>query len=176
MNSIISINRLEQKLMNFNHESKTKSLISEIQNIYLEHTTHHWKNSWENEGNRESEELEVQHPIIGHNLFLLICDDESLKLRGPNDFELLINATSDSVRFDINYDMFKIDIFYYYYTNSNSWNSNRLFIINLCKIFYETSCTQRELFKEIPTDIYGDSDPILSPRFHRNEQLKKILK
>ena len=46
-------------------------LYKRLETIFVDYTTHQWKNGWVHEGDRLSEELTIQNNIPWNNLFLL---------------------------------------------------------------------------------------------------------
>ena len=45
-------------------ESIINNLYDKIDKIFIDHTTHQWKNGWQHEGDRESEELTIQKEVV----------------------------------------------------------------------------------------------------------------
>ena len=90
-----------------------------LESIFVEYTTHQWKNGWEHEGDRLSKEYTIQENIPWNNLFLLQKTNnymygDGILLDGPRGFKIeLHNEDSNKIRIDIEVKQMGIDIFYY---------------------------------------------------------------
>ena len=97
----------------------TKDLYKRLESIFVEYTTHQWKNGWEHEGDRLSKEYTIQENIPWNNLFLLQKTNnymygDGILLDGPRGFKIeLHNEDSNKIRIDIEVKQMGIDIFYY---------------------------------------------------------------
>ena len=153
----------------------TIDLYNKLDKIFVEHTTHQWKNGWQHEGDRLSKELSIQKNVPWNNLFLLCTEIRGFYLNGPMGFKIEVKLDSDkSIRIDIEAkQMNDLDIFYYVY-NDLDWLAHQDFIINLCQNVYDANVKLRESIKEVPMNIYGDDNPKFATKFRRERQLDKL--
>lgn len=148
-------------------------LYKKLETIFVEYTTHQWKNGWEHEGDRKSKELTIQKNEPWNNLFLLQKTTKfhgnAISLDGPNRFRIEIQNELNRIRIDIEYRQIGIDIFYYI-DNELDWISNQDFIIDLCQNVYNFNV----LLRDIPNNIYGDYNPEFIKPFRRERQLNEL--
>jgi hypothetical protein len=165
-------------------------LYKRLESIFVDHTTHQWKNGWQHEGDRLSKELTIQNDVPWNNLFLLqktkrYSYGNGLSLDGPNGFKIELQmVNSDRIRIDIEVEQTiriksgldqigKIDIFYYV-DNELDWLDQQDFIVDLCQNVYDASVMFRESFSVIPSGIYGDNNPKFAQSFRRERQLNEL--
>lgn len=155
-------------------------LYQELNCIFKEHTINFWKNNWWNEGDRNTKSKKLLKIITNHNMFLL-CEDrwigglrfELRTMGGGFRLEVTSEENSNTVKFEIKDSMTNKDI--YYYVTDKTWETNKCFILDLCKSEYEIVIKRREMCEDIPNDINGSLDPIISLKAYREEQIKEIL-
>lgn len=154
-------------------------LYDELDVIFKDHTTHNWKNGWQNEGDRESTELTVQKMVPDNNMFLLQYGQDgngSFKLTTSTSINIsasLRNSGGGKVRFDIS---FAPKQRIYYSISKNQWGGHKLFIIELCIETYNNMVKQREMFDKLPKELYGTTDPEFFKQYNRKHALDKLLK
>jgi hypothetical protein len=157
-----------------------EDLYKRLETIFVEHTTHQWKNGWVHEGDRLSKELTIQKNVPWNNLFLLQETDryiqgKGLSLDGPQGFKIELQMeSSDRIRIDIEgKQMGDIDI-YYYIDNELDWLAQQDFIVDLCQNVYDANVMIREAISVVPTGIYGNHNPKFAQSFRRERQLNEL--
>jgi hypothetical protein len=160
-----------------------EDLYKKLEKIFIEHTTHQWKNGWVHEGDRLSEELTIQKNVPWNNLFLLQETEgyqgKGLSLDGPQGFKIELKMESslqpmNRIRIDIEgKQMGDIDIFYYV-DNELDWLSQQDFIVDLCQNVYDANVILRQAISVVPTGIYGDYNPKFVQSFRRERQLNEL--
>ena len=152
-------------------------LYEKLNKIFIDHTTHQWKNEWEHEGDRLSKELSIQERVPYNNLFLLEKTDKGFLLRGPQikiEVEYDNYKTKDTIRIDIEVrKIADIDI-YYYVDNEIDWMANIDFITNLCQSIYDCNVKIKETVSVI-TSMYGVINPPFVKQIHRGKKLNELL-
>ena len=157
-------------------DTKLKELYDELDSIFQKYTTYHWKNGWQNEGDRTSKELTVQNPILNHNEFLLLKFENEISLES-NVFKLVVKLKSNGsslipYRVDLTFEKKHI----YYYIDDENWYLNSNYVLNLCECIYETTVRQRETINL--TSTYGDLNPSFLKYYLadlRDNKIDKIL-
>ena len=152
-------------------------LYDKLELIFVDHTTHFWKNGWQHEGDRGSKNLNIQNRINCNNLFLLEKSDNynGFSLSGPHRFKIELQIVDFIIRVDIEStkEMNDVDI-YYYIDNELDWMSHMDFIVDLCKNVYDASVKIRETILTVPSDIYGSTNPKFAQKFHRERVLNDL--
>ena len=159
--------------MNIDH------LYKRLDTIFVEHTTHQWKNGWQHEGDRLSKELTIQKEVPWNNLFLLQETNNyhgnGFSLNGPLGFKVeLKKQDNDTIRIDIEAkQMGDIDI-YYYINNELDWLAQQDFIVDLCQNVYNANVLLRDVISVIPNNVYGQNNPEFTKPFRRERQLDEL--
>jgi hypothetical protein len=152
-------------------------LYKRLETIFVDYTTHQWKNGWEHEGDRLSKSLTIQKNVPWNNLFLLQgkLSRRGLSLDGPQGFKIELKMeSSDTIRIDIEAkQMGDIDIFYFI-DNELDWLAQQEFIVDLCQNMYNAHVTLKESISVVPTNIYGNHNPKFAQSFRRERQLKEL--
>jgi hypothetical protein len=152
-------------------------LYKRLETIFVDYTTHQWKNDWRHEGDRLSEELTIQNNIPWNNLFLLQgkLSRRGLSLDGPQGFKIELKMeSSEKMRIDIEAkQMGDIDI-YYYVDNELDWLAHQDFIVDLCQNMYNAHVTLKESISVVPNNIYGGNNPKFAQSFRRERQLNEL--
>jgi hypothetical protein len=154
-----------------------EDLYKRLEKIFIDYTTHQWKNGWQHEGDRLSKELTIQNRVPWNNLFLLeetnrYIHGKGLSLDGPQGFKIELKIESrDIIRIDIEAN--DIDIFYYV-DNELDWLAQQDFIVDLCQNVYDANVLIRESISVIPTGIYGNHNPKFAQSFRRERQLNEL--
>lgn len=152
-------------------------LYKRLETIFVDYTTHQWKNGWEHEGDRLSKSLTIQKNVPWNNLFLLQgkLSRRGLSLDGPQGFKIELKMeSSDRMRIDIEAkQMGDIDIFYYV-DNELDWLAQQDFIVDLCQNVYDANVMLREAISVVPTGIYGNNNPKFAQSFRRERQLNEL--
>ena len=152
-----------------------QDLYNELKSIFKEYTTHNWKNGWQNEGDRSSKSLTIVDHKPGNNLYLLRNYVDSIELRN-HDSSLVIEVKEEyagkhRIRVDI-INKF-INQIYYYVDNLTEWEYHKQFIIDVCKIEYDSKIQMRNLFKF--DRIFGEENPQFIKEYKRDSKLKFLL-
>jgi hypothetical protein len=156
-----------------------ENLYNRLCNIFVEYTTHNWKNGWEHEGDILSKEFTIQKNVPWNNLFLLQKTKNFLgtgiSVDGPNGFKIEVKKESDnSIRIDIEVNQLcDIDI-YYYVNNELSWFDNQEFIIEICQQVYDATIKTRDAVCMVPKNIYGLENPDFVKKFNRDRKLNDL--
>ena len=154
-------------------------LYKRLDKIFVEHTTHQWKNGWEHEGDRLSKERTIQKNVRWNNLFLLQYYGTELELDGPQGFKLYVKLESSikdnwKIRIDIeSKEMGDIDI-YYHINNELDWLAHTDFIVDLCQKVYDGNVKLRESILVVPNNIYGLNNPQFAKNFLRERKLNEL--
>jgi hypothetical protein len=152
-------------------------LYKRLETIFVDYTTHQWKNGWVHEGDRLSDRLTIQKNVPWNNLFLLQgkLSRRGLSLDGPQGFKIELKMeSSDTIRIDIEAkQMGDIDIFYFI-DNELDWLAQQEFIVDLCQNMYNAHVTLKESISVVPTNIYGNHNPKFAQSFRRERQLKEL--
>ncbi len=151
-------------------------LYKKLNEIFIEYTTHNWKNGWQHEGDRLSKELTIQKDVPWNNLFLLERNHKKIKLSGPQSFLLEVKKENNSsIRVDIEASqMGDIDL-YYYVDNEIDWLSNVDFIVYLCQGIYDANIKLRQYINDIPENMYGVTNPLHAKQFSRDRLLDDLI-
>lgn len=161
-----------------------------LETIFVDYTTHNWKNGWEHEGDRQSKELTIQREVLWNNLFLLRKTEynyyhrKSISVEGSDlaeectgsmGFKIEVKKENDNlIRIDIESKQIKkIDI-HYYVDNELDWLSNIDFISELCQNIYDSHVNIKKSILNIPDSIYGKKNPDFIKSYRRDRQLKDI--
>lgn len=157
-------------------ESTIDNLYDKIDKIFIDHTTHQWKNGWQHEGDRESEELTIQKEVYWNNQFLLERHDDCLKLQGPYidltvKLDYVNNSSEKGIRVDIRADHITDIHKYYYVDNEIDWQGHEHFILSLCQKYYDSVIELKKILSLIP-----DVDKIINPSFAKEYRRDKLLK
>ncbi len=156
-----------------------EDLYNKLDNIFVDHTTHQWKNGWQHEGDRLSKELTIQKTVPWNNLFLLQETGRGFSLDGPQGFKIEVKTenlpmSSKGIRIDIEaIQMSDINI-YYYIDNELDWLAQQDFIVDLCQNVYDANVMLREAISVVPSGIYGDHNPKFTQSFRRERQLNTL--
>jgi hypothetical protein len=157
-----------------------EDLYKRLETIFVDYTTHQWKNGWEHEGDRLSKSSTIQKNVPWNNLFLLqetnrYIQGKELSLDGPQGFKIELKMeSSDRIRIDIEgKQMGDIDI-YYYVDNELDWLAQQDFIVDLCQNVYDANVILRQAISVVPTDIYGNHNPKFAQSFRRERQLNEL--
>jgi hypothetical protein len=152
-------------------------LYKRLETIFVDYTTHQWKNGWEHEGDRLSKSLTIQKNVPWNNLFLLQgkLSRRGLSLDGPQGFKIELKMeSSEKMRIDIEAkQMGDIDIFYYV-DNELDWLAQQDFIVDLCQNMYDSHVNLKEAISVVPNNIYGNHNPKFAQSFRRERQLKDL--
>ena len=157
-------------------ESIINNLYDKIDKIFIDHTTHQWKNGWQHEGDRESEELTIQKEVDWNNQFLLERYNSSLHLHGPYieinvKLDYMNNSSEKGIRVDIKADHITDIHKYYYVDNKIDWQGHEDFILSLCQKYYDSVIELKKILSIIP-----DVDKIINPSFAKEYRRDKLLK
>ena len=152
-------------------------LYKRLETIFVDYTTHQWKNGWEHEGDRLSKSLTIQKNVPWNNLFLLQgkLSRRGLSLDGPQGFKIELKMESSEImRIDIEAkQMGDIDIFYYV-DNELDWLAQQDFIVDLCQNVYDANVMLRAAISVVPNNIYGNNNPKFAQSFRRERQLNEL--
>ena len=150
-------------------------LYKRLETIFVDYTTHNWKNGWQHEGDRLSKELTIQKNVAWNNLFLLYMERREFILNGPMGFKIEIKKEHDNtIRIDIEYkQMADLDIFYYV-DNELDWLAQQDFIVDLCQNVYNANVILRQAISVVPNNIYGNHNPKFAQSFRRERQLNEL--
>lgn len=155
-----------------------EELYNKLVKIFVDHTTHNWKNGWQHEGDRLSTELYIQKNVQWNNMFLLQKIHGYARigfiLEGPNEFKVQIKKEdrhATNIRVDINR---AINDKIYYYINESEWEACQLFIVELCQTVYDSNVAIKQVVNNIPS-IYGESNPSFLKEYKRDLLLNNIL-
>ena len=152
-------------------------LYKRLETIFVDYTTHQWKNGWVHEGDRLSKSLTIQKNVPWNNLFLLQgkLSRRGLSLDGPQGFKIELKMeSSEKMRIDIEAkQMGDIDIFYYV-DNELDWLAQQDFIVDLCQNMYDSHVNLKEAISVVPNNIYGNHNPKFAQSFRRERQLKDL--
>ncbi len=162
-------------------ENKIKSIYNKLELIFIDRTTHQWKNGWQHEGDRLSKELTIQNQIMWNNLFLLYMESNKIQrhlhLNGPSNFSLEISEENhpDFVvryRFDIKSHNIENEHIYFYITQ-DKWDRYECGILDMCQKLYDSHMMMSEIFDydEVP---HGTVNPNLFVKANRDRILTKI--
>lgn len=150
-------------------------LYNKLDKIFVDYTTHQWKNGWENEADRKSKSLTVQKEVRGYNIFLLQKYDNGFELQDSNSFEIQFKYDGAKIiRVDIEINDIDLDI-YYFVDNELDWLDTQDFIVELCQKVYNSKVLYYESIKQIPGSLYGKVNPDFTKSYRRDRQLNKIL-
>lgn len=156
-----------------------EDLYNRLCKIFVDYTTHNWKNGWQHEGNRKSKSYSIKEEVKWNNLFLLQKSENysgtEISIDGPSGFKIEVKKESDSsIRIDIeSKQMFDIDI-YYYVNNELDWLDNQDFIVDVCQQVYDYSVKLREAISNFPADVYGQNNPSFVKKFARERKLNDL--
>jgi hypothetical protein len=155
-----------------------EDLYKRLEAIFVDYTTHNWKNGWEHEGDRLSKSRTIQKNVPWNNLFLLQKSENysgtEISIDGTQGFKIEVKY-QDGIRIDIEgKQMGDIDIFYYV-DNELDWLAQQDFIVDLCQNVYDANVMLREAISVVPTGMYGDHNPKFAQSFRRERQLNQIL-
>ena len=156
-----------------------EDLYKRLEAIFVDYTTHQWKNGWEHEGDRLSKSRTIQKNVPWNNLFLLQETGRGFSLDGPQGFKIEVKTenlpmSSKGIRIDIEaIQMGDINI-YYYIDNELDWLSQQDFIVDLCQNVYDANVMLREAISVVPTGMYGDHNPKFAQSFRRERQLNEL--
>ena len=154
-----------------------EDLYKRLEAIFVDYTTHQWKNGWEHEGDRLSKSLTIQKNVPWNNLFLLQgkLSRRGLSLDGPQGFKIELKMeSSEKMRIDIeSKQMGDINIFYYI-DNELDWLAQQDFIVDLCQNVYDANVMLREAISVVPTGMYGNHNPKFAQSFRRERQLNEL--
>ena len=155
-------------------------LYKRLDKIFVEHTTHQWKNGWQHEGARRSKSYDIKKNVPWNNLFLLQQTHDygrgpGLSLDGPQGFKIELKPEgADMIRVDIEAkQMADIDI-YYYIDSEMDWLATSDFIVDLCQKVYDSHVKLKEAISTIPGDVYGIKNPGFTKSFRRERQLNEL--
>lgn len=155
-------------------------LYKRLETIFVDYTTHQWKNGWQHEGDRLSEELTIQNNIPWNNLFLLqettkYIYGNGLSLDGPQGFKIELQMeNSDRIRIDIEAKQMGDTDIYYYVDNELDWLAHQDFIVDLCQNMYDSHVNLKEAISVVPNNIYGNHNPKFAQSFRRERQLNDL--
>ncbi len=153
-----------------------EDLYNKLDKIFIEHTTHNWKNGWQHEGDRKSKKLSIQNNIPWNNSFLLTKNSTDIELRGPNDFKIEINKENTNlIRIDIEAKEMSDKDIYYYVDNQLDWECQQDFIIELCQKVYDATLILRESCSMIPGNMYGIKNPDFAKMYRRDKVLSELI-
>jgi hypothetical protein len=158
-----------------------EDLYKRLEKIFIDYTTHQWKNEWQHEGDRLSKELSIQNRVTCNNLFLLhkyknnrYGYGQKISLEGPMGFNIEVqNEHKERIRIDIDSKQLDLSI-YYYIDNELDWLAQQDFIVDLCQNVYDANVLIRESISVIPTGIYGNHNPKFAQSFRRERQLNEL--
>jgi hypothetical protein len=154
-----------------------EDLYKRLEAIFVDYTTHQWKNGWEHEGDRLSKSLTIQKNVPWNNLFLLQgkLSRRGLSLDGPQGFKIELKMeSSEKLRIEIEAkQMGDINIFYYI-DNELDWLAQQDFIVDLCQNVYDANVMLREAISVVPTGMYGNHNPKFAQSFRRERQLNEL--
>lgn len=154
-------------------------LYKKLDKIFVDYTTHQWKNGWQHEGDRLSKELTIQKDIPWCNMFLLQQTSKyiygnGLTLDGPQGFSIEVEQQHpDKIRIDIESNIGNINI-YYYVDNESDWLSTVDFIVDMCQKVYDSNVKFRESISAVPKGIYGEINPTFTKSSRRQNQLNDL--
>lgn len=157
-----------------------EDLYKRLEAIFVDYTTNNWKNGWQHEGDRLSQEYTIQKNVPWNNLFLLQksvkYSGTEVSIDGPNGFKIEVKKESNSyIRIDIEgKQMGDLDI-YYYIDNELDWLAQQDFIVDLCQNVYDANVMLREAISVVPNGVYGEHNPKFARSFRRERQLNQIL-
>ena len=152
-------------------------LYKRLETIFVDYTTHQWKNGWEHEGDRLSKSLTIQKNVPWNNLFLLQgkLSRRGLSLDGPQGFKIELKMeSSDKMRIDIEAKQMGDINIYYYIDNELDWLAQQDFIVDLCQNMYDSHVNLKEAISVVPNNIYGNHNPKFAQSFRRERQLKEL--
>jgi hypothetical protein len=152
-------------------------LYKRLETIFVDYTTHQWKNGWEHEGDRLSKSLTIQKNVPWNNLFLLQgkLSRRGLSLDGPQGFKIELKMeSSDKMRIDIEAKQMGDINIYYYIDNELDWLAQQDFIVDLCQNMYDSHVNLKEAISVVPNNIYGNHNPKFAQSFRRERQLKDL--
>lgn len=153
-------------------------LYNKLDKIFVEYTTHQWKNGWPNEGDRLSKELTIQKHQPGHNLFLLHKYTYGFELSDSNSFKVKLkydntNPVGEIIRVDIEDKNSGVDLFYFI-DNELDWLDNQEFIVELCQNIYNSKVLYYNSISKVPRAIYGGFNPDFFKLYRRDKKLKDL--
>jgi len=152
-------------------------LYKRLETIFVDYTTHQWKNGWEHEGDRLSKSLTIQKNVPWNNLFLLQgkLSRRGLSLDGPQGFKIELKMeSSEKMRIDIEAKQMGDINIYYYIDNELDWLAQQDFIVDLCQNMYDSHVNLKEAISVVPNNIYGNHNPKFAQSFRRERQLKDL--
>ena len=157
-------------------------LYKRLETIFVDYTTHQWKNGWEHEGDRLSNSLVIQKNVPWNNLFLLQGrakgserNGRGLSIDGPQGFKIEVKyETIDNIRIDIEAKQMGDTDIYYYVDNELDWLAHQDFIVDLCQNIYNANVILRDVISVVPNDIYGIHNPKFAQSFRRERQLNDL--
>lgn len=152
-------------------------LYKRLETIFVDYTTHQWKNGWVHEGDRLSKSLTIQKNVPWNNLFLLQgkLSRRGLSLDGPQGFKIELKMeSSDKMRIDIEAKQMGDINIYYYIDNELDWLAQQDFIVDLCQNMYDSHVNLKEAISVVPNNIYGNHNPKFAQSFRRERQLKDL--
>jgi hypothetical protein len=150
-----------------------KDLYDKLDKVFVEHTTHVWKNSWPHEGDRESEEFTLQKKVEWNNLFLLTFKHNSLRLEDTNHFLVEVGRVFNGLRIDIKSQLISDQHIYYYVGNELEWEDHQNFIVDLCKSYYDSIINIKNIISIIPK-IDNINNPSFIKNYSRERKLKEL--
>ena len=154
-----------------------EDLYKRLESIFVDYTTHQWKNGWEHEGDRLSKSLTIQKNVPWNNLFLLQgkLSRRGLSLDGPQGFKIELKMeSSEKMRIDIEAKQMGDINIYYYIDNELDWLAQQDFIVDLCQNVYDANVMLREAISVVPNGMYGDHNPKFAQSFRRERQLNEL--
>jgi hypothetical protein len=152
-------------------------LYKRLETIFVDYTTHQWKNGWEHEGDRLSKSLTIQKNVPWNNLFLLQgkLSRRGLSLDGPQGFKIELKMeSSEKMRIDIEAKQMGDINIYYYIDNELDWLAQQDFIVDLCQNMYDSHVNLKEAISVVPNNIYGNNNPKFAQSFRRERQLNEL--
>ena len=151
-------------------------LYKRLETIFVDYTTHNWKNGWQHEGDRLSKELDIQKSVPWNNLFLLQSSYNELSLDGPQGFEIDVKKYENLERIKINIEtkqMADVNLFYYV-DNELDWLDQQDFICDLCQNVYNANILLRESISVIPKIPHNEMNPKFVKSYRRKRQLVEL--
>lgn len=154
-------------------------LYERLEKVFVESTTHQWKNNWEHEGDREDRTLYIKRKVPFNNLFLLTNDVlldnfqpvREVRLEGPQNFKVMV--TQDGTRLRIDIEANDLDIFYFV-DNEPDWLATCDFIVELCQKTYDANLIIHKTISEIPKEIWGLTNPDFTRPYRRERCLNDL--
>ena len=146
-------------------------LYERLAKVFVESTTHQWKNNWEHEGDREDRTIYIKRKVPFNNLLLLTNDVLGHRLEGPQNFKLMVTQDEDRLRIDIEAN--DLDIFYFV-DNEPDWLATCDFIVELCQKTYDANLMIHKTISVIPKEIWGLTNPDFTKPYRRERCLHDL--